>query len=367
MKAIYEELDARKYALSLENCVTNKEYWRVFTSPLVHTSPIHLFLNITCLWNLRYIEVNYGSWFVVKYSLILLLAESILTFLSIKLVSRMVNNPAVTQVLSSLQYMGCSGLVLSWLAFQSMEVLNRKSNALFLLFGLLPIPPFIAPLVVLVFCYLFAARSNGLPNSCGILAGYLLGSGFLSVLSGTYWTVCFLLNILIVTIVSVKPSAIGGAGDRNVLPIANSDVQGDGQRILPVRYYRNAHDGEFLETTLPDDNVHVNNRLGDDASAVRTGSRGNIELTNLSSHGQSPNIDDEESKDEDSLAPLLAENPNERNRDTYSRGSWSRLWAGSGTVNGSNISNSPLANGSASSILSPRVPHRILVNQDDSV
>lgn len=381
VKSIYHEVDIRKYSLSINDCFTNKQYWRIITAPFLHVSFVHLLLDISCIWNLRYVEINYGTWFIVRYSLILCLSETLITYGIMKTFSRFVDNTVLTEILFKLQYHGSSGLVLGWLAFQSVEVMNEKFDALFLLFGLLSIPSSFAPVILIGLYYLCIPRNNGVANSSGMFAGYLLGVGFLRIMDNTYWTICILFNLFAFLLITSKGTAV--PADRNNELSSTSrggttnssapmrDELGTVHEQISLRYYQNARNDEFLESLVPStaDDSH-----GTDSSVeveMRTLSR--RRTTNLNEDMESKIGED--MKEEDSLEPLLSDNSNERNRDTYSSMGWSHVWPFRGTgnnimaMNRSSaipISGSSLASSTGQST-SSHVPHRLLVNEEDNV
>lgn len=352
IKVFYNELDVRKFSVSINDCWVKHQYGRILSSPFLHVSFVHLALDVSCLWNLRYIEANYGTWFMIKYSLILCLAESLMTYCILRAFSKFIANPILSDVLYRLQSFGTSGLVLAWLAFQSVEVMNEASNSIFLLFGFLSIPSSFAPVVLIGFYYLFSPQNNGVPNSSGMFAGYLLGLGFLKVLDSPYWTVCILFNLAIFFMSSRSESGLSAQPS-----LENGSVGGfigeysDALNpTIAVRYYQRSRDAEFLESSAEE----PPNNVGDSAVEMRELSRRprSSEDDIESKHG-------EDGREEDSLEPLLSENSGLRNRDTYSSMEWSSVWP---------FRQSSSTSGAAgNSRRATTVPHRILVNEEDSL
>lgn len=54
------------------------EHWRVLTATVAHESPLHLFFNVSTLWSVRHVERELGSFFVLNYSLVLMIFAKLL-------------------------------------------------------------------------------------------------------------------------------------------------------------------------------------------------------------------------------------------------------------------------------------------------
>lgn len=370
VKVSYKEVDIGKYSLSIVECWDNRQYWRMLTAPFLHTSLIHLMLNISCLWNLRYVEINYGSLFMIKYSIILSLSEFLLWTSIMTSCSKFLESSVLSEMLFRLQYSGTSGLVLAWLAFQSVEVMNQKTNAIFMLFGFLSVPSSIAPVILLGLFYLLTPQNNGVANSSGLLTGYLLGVGFLRIMDSTYWTVCILINVFLFFFITGKAKLVqsslsdGGRSGRQ----AFSDMH----EQIAVIYFQDSRSREYLESVSIAQVDQISRPIS---------SSGEIREVEMNSLAHSSHNDDDleskigdETKEEDSLEPLLSVNSGFRNRDTYSSMGWSHVWpfrvANSMPGNSNGIGSngqpayrniSPHQNGNSN------IPHRLLVNEEDHV
>mmetsp|Transcript_1632 Transcript_1632/g.3357 ORF Transcript_1632/g.3357 Transcript_1632/m.3357 type:complete len:155 (-) Transcript_1632:35-499(-) len=116
------EWDQRLFTASFTDCVQRKQFWRVLLSPLAHTSFPILLLNTTTVWNCRHVEAHHGSPYFLRYSVVLLLSESLVSFSLIYLSTKLApgRSAAVRQVLCNLHTMGSSGLALAWLCFHSL-------------------------------------------------------------------------------------------------------------------------------------------------------------------------------------------------------------------------------------------------------
>lgn len=226
VKVFLQEWDPRHFTLSYSDCVQRKQYWRSLSAPACHSSFILLLFNASSLWNLRHIELQYGALFYLRYTVLLCLTECALTFILIHYTMRLAFTPVVRQTLSNLSTMGTSGLILAWVAFQSINYTPSESGHYFVLLGFVNIHPTIAPLVLVVIYYMFLPHTHALSNLTGLTSGYLLAGGFLQVLPGFYWSVCFLLNVAIAVTVSViyreanaSITTDSGNDEGNILPV----------------------------------------------------------------------------------------------------------------------------------------------------
>lgn len=226
VKIFLQEWDPRHFTLSYADCIQRKQYWRPLSAAFCHSSFILLLFNASSLWSLRHIELRYGTLFYLRYTVLLCLAECALTFLLVHYTVRLSFTPVVRQTLSNLGTMGSSGLILAWVAFQSIVFNPNEAGHYFVLLGFVSIHPTVAPLVLVVIYYMFLPHTHALSNLTGLTSGYLLAGGFLQVLPGFYWSLCFLLNVAIVVTVSViyreasaSIAADSGSEEGNILPV----------------------------------------------------------------------------------------------------------------------------------------------------
>jgi len=71
---------------TLTACIQNNQWYRVFTSPFTHRNVAHIVVNAVALWAcLSRIESVYGSWFVLRYTLLLVVGEAITTLVLVRL------------------------------------------------------------------------------------------------------------------------------------------------------------------------------------------------------------------------------------------------------------------------------------------
>jgi hypothetical protein len=239
-----------------------------------------------------------------------------------------------------------------------------------MLFGFLSVPSSIAPVILLGFFYLLTPQNNGVANSSGLLTGYLLGVGFLRIMDSTYWIVCILVNVFLFFFITGKAKLVqsslsdGGRSGRQ----AFSDMH----EQIAVIYFQDSRSREYLESVSIAQVDQISRPIS---------SSGEIRELEMNSLAHSSHNDDDleskigdETKEEDSLEPLLSVNSGFRNRDTYSSMGWSHVWpfrvANSIPGNSSGIGSngqpasrniSPHQNGNSN------IPHRLLVNEEDHV
>jgi membrane associated rhomboid family serine protease len=211
--------DGKAYAVGYYDCMVRQQWWRVFTAPLCHTSIFHLLLSIVTLWGCRHLEQKLGSWFYFRYSILLAISESLLGIgiihgtLKLNNINRL--QISASHPLAGANSIGLSGILLSWLAYESVS-LTFQADYPFYFLGVIPLPWIFAPMVFIFAAQLFAHRTQGLTNAMGLISGYLLALGLLQILPDIYWSVCFLVDVVLFIILKsaeVQPdgSAVNGA------------------------------------------------------------------------------------------------------------------------------------------------------------
>ena len=264
------------------------ELWRILTAPLFHQSFLHLLMNMTTLWSCRVIEKELGTWFFFRYSILLVVSESMLSFTIIYFTKKIILSrrserdlTGVIHMLESLNSIGSTGLLTAWLAFLSIYSVNIDGGMrLMVLFSFLPMNPILAPIVLIVMYFIFFHRNNLIAIWSSLICGYLLAMGVMQVLSNLYWSLCFVLDISLAVSLSVISHRIqwGPA----LLPVT-SDRYSDSHNITgePIEFIT------VLSIGLPstDESLHTST-----SSVRRVGDR--------SEEGR-------ELEDEDEAAPLL--------------------------------------------------------------
>jgi membrane associated rhomboid family serine protease len=194
--------DGKSYAAGYNECVQRQQWWRTISAPCVHTSFIQLLLNVITLWSCRFLEQKYGSWFYFRYTLVLAIAESLLSVGAIHALFKISQqqrrdlNPQ-SHALANATWHGSAGVILAWLAYQSVSVSITIEYPFYFL-GVFPIPWTFAPLVFMFTTPLFNFRQQvGGTNAAGLFCGYFLALGVLAILPDIYWSVCFILNVCV--------------------------------------------------------------------------------------------------------------------------------------------------------------------------
>ena len=153
VKIFMGEILVSSYQSSYNECIKNRNIYKIFVAPFCHNSHILALFNILIVWDMRVVELSYGSIFYLLYSIILLLFETAFFFFIVKFLSerslQFYIGDAETQThwlaLPSSSY---NGLVLSWLGFLSIDLLERNKTIALYLFSILPIPISFAPIIV---------------------------------------------------------------------------------------------------------------------------------------------------------------------------------------------------------------------------
>jgi membrane associated rhomboid family serine protease len=254
VKVYVEEWDYRDLCLSFSDCIERQHYWRLLTAPATHRSFLHLLLNLMMIWSCKVAEEFYGSWFVLRYSLVMVLAEALLTFALIHYSVKLGRGEIMRHILYNLQSSGCSGVLMGWLAFMSTD--HRARPILFL--GLTPFHPAIAILPSIAANYLFVPMSNVYSNLCGLLSGYFLASGLLQVLPNAYWSACFLFNLLL--LYNTSPESTISSSEST---LQESSVMVEGIAISSSIEAGRGRASLFSSDSGEDGNEDVENRLTD--------------------------------------------------------------------------------------------------------
>jgi membrane associated rhomboid family serine protease len=237
VKLYLQEWDQRFFTASFTDCVQKKQFWRVLLSPLSHNSFFILLLNATTLWNCRRVEQRHGTLFFLRYSVVLLLSESLLSFILIYFSMKLApgRNAAVRQIICNLNTLGASGLALAWLCFDSFNYTDDTSAKDFQLLGMFNFQPSVAPLIMSSIYYLVLPRTHVYAHLSGLLSGYMLSLGFLTFLPGFYWSFCFYLNVALLTAASVfLPREMNAAEARAWMDEANDNfVEVENMEVSP--------------------------------------------------------------------------------------------------------------------------------------
>jgi membrane associated rhomboid family serine protease len=324
----FQEIDIRRFSLSYHDCFKQRQYWRVFTAVVAHSSTLHFLINVNCLWNLRYLEDFYGSFYMFKYTIVLAITEMLLSFGLMAVTIRLSrNNPSLQSLLHSLQSHGCSGIILSWLIYQSIVEAHSPIHPVFFLFGFLNISTSFAPLLMLVVFYVVTGRGNMYSNSSGMVNGYLLSSGLLLFLPSTYWSWCFLVDVFALVAVTSFATAT-----------ATATVTADVSQSLSFRTYQGENHEEFIE--LQYDLDHSEDGGGTGSSSSSGGLAGRGPSTHGGGHFRPRNEYDEEALEpllEDGVEMSVMSSNVDGNGNGRSRGSFGGGGSGGGEEDGDEV------------------------------
>jgi membrane associated rhomboid family serine protease len=244
VKLFHSRIDPILYSFSYNDCLTRQQWWRLFSAPCCHASFLQLIVNVVTLWGMRALETTYGSWFFLRYTLILLIAEALLNISLIHAImlytSAYHNFPPGQHPLRTLPTMGSSGILLSWVTFQLIS--DKKILEPFHFMGFIPIPwdNLLAPLFLIFVSSIIGSKTNAVTNIVCLASGFLLGVGVLKILPDFYWSICFIFdiavflllqsNLLQSALISINQNNFGtGNGDDG------TQVQGGDEDVIEVR------------------------------------------------------------------------------------------------------------------------------------
>ena len=246
-------LDLRPYCHNVNFLFEKKQWWRMFSASAIHESFAHLLFNITALWSYRFIERKHGSLFILKYTLILTIASKVLTTFIVKMVERRTGNVFFQAGYTSL---GFSAEILGWMAFSLIASPNPLGSIIYI-FGILPVPYFIGPALMLIVVRILEPKLNQLVNACGMLAGILLGMGALQILPDIYCTMCFFFNLIVISLWSVYiPQTFVGHGIQGHFEVVDVLAIMDAEEVVAAV---NAY-GDSLES-VGTGNLNMNNDM----------------------------------------------------------------------------------------------------------
>ena len=191
VRLFHSRTDPTLYTYSYADLLTRQQWWKLLTAPFCHASFLALLFNSITLWGIRSIEMTYGSFFFLRYTLLLMIIEGLLTT---AIVHMIVSYSSTQHPFRNISTGGCSGVIISWLAFQQMSRIGM--SAPFYLFGVVPFPWELAPLLVIFITnYPVSSRTVVILNIVSLFTGHALSFGLIAILSDIYWSICFLFNI----------------------------------------------------------------------------------------------------------------------------------------------------------------------------
>lgn len=220
-KTLLGELDLQHYAFSIK-FAQRGQWWRLLTSPFFHHNPFQLLLNVLILWQCRRVEQEQGSWFVLRYTLVLALTEGLCSLFMLHLIAmgiraRMRGNwpgemsmleegefagyaprrtPSLVGIISSQPFgtkpkAGLSGISLAWVSFMMVTTPLQY----FYMLGVFPVQAAFAPVAIILSLLLVEPTHQALSQSAGFVSGLLLALGILQVEPNVYWSACFTVDL----------------------------------------------------------------------------------------------------------------------------------------------------------------------------
>ena len=179
-----------QFAITYHECITKRQIFKLFLSSFSHATFIHLLFDLASLWSIRVLETAYGSYFFLRYTILLILAESLTTLLIVYGISKISRVSEVTLI--NTKFSGSSGVILCWLTYAALDSLTTDSllnDPYFYIFGFIPCIWVFVPMFMAVIIPVMANKNNPIANISGLLTGYLFYIGVLAMLPDTYWTV----------------------------------------------------------------------------------------------------------------------------------------------------------------------------------
>jgi hypothetical protein len=149
---LFERINHTNYAINYQEIMVSKQYYRLLTAWLLHPSPAHYIFMVTSLWSIRSLEWALGTIYFAKYTIILVLFESILVMIILNFINArsrstvgasdvVMNN--VHAALYNVDIFGSTGTLLGWLAYASIPSTMVYYTDYFYFFGIIPIPWYI--------------------------------------------------------------------------------------------------------------------------------------------------------------------------------------------------------------------------------
>jgi hypothetical protein len=193
---------------------------------------------------MRGLERTYGSWFFLRYTLILIIAEALLNISLIHAImsysSAYFNISPAQHPLRTLPTLGSSGILLSWITFQLIS--EKEISEPFFFIGLIPIPwdTLLAPLFLIFVSSIIGSKTNAVTNIVSLASGFLLGVGVLKILPDFYWSICFIFDIAVFLLLqsNLLQSALTSINQSSPDDDNSSDgtqIQGGDEDVVEVR------------------------------------------------------------------------------------------------------------------------------------
>lgn len=287
-KLILHHWEISRFNVTYVECVTKRRLYRVFSSLFCHSSNLHALFDIVTFWNLRIVEKVYGSFFYLKYSILMVIFGTFLVlYLLDWIFKRSYSGDISRNPISSVEIFGSTGLIISWLGFLSIDLVMRKKYLDFYLFGIIPIPISITPIVVLLISQMWSPRSQSLSQSGGLAAGYLLAFRLLKILESDYWTYCFFMDVIIICFwYKIFPVTVPLSNPRP----SNENNEDSGNQILEVANLSSYQYQQNNAEAIGSNENLVNRNNGSVTTADRYSVRGEDSNASRSTMTSSPTV-----------------------------------------------------------------------------
>lgn len=174
------------FAMSLHRFREKQEYWRVFTSPFVHTEWTELAFSCYSIWSIRHLEAFHGFREYLTISLVLLLVSNAM---QVRIIEVLKSYSSMMEHLSRVEWSGYFGILFGWTVVQShLPVLEEESMVRIL--EIIPVPQSLGPFVLFIIVQLVLLKSNVVSNVSGMIAGYLVAMGLFDWVIEPYFAFC---------------------------------------------------------------------------------------------------------------------------------------------------------------------------------
>lgn len=254
VNSLYGVIDNKKYALNYKQIIDHMQYWRPFTSFLCHDTFINTLLSVTSIWSLRSLEYAIGSFFYFRYTVILIIADTLMSLYLVQSCHTISQNSAsefyvtffttVRNVMLSYNSTGATGVILSWLAYASF---STDIPTDFYLLGILPSGWAIAPIFFILASQLLTPTANSFKLLFCLLSGYALRLGMLQILPDAYWSTCFFFNLIVYQLILIFHSSTRDVVNDDSSISSNGDIE-NGINIREVS--ANNTSVELLDVTM---------------------------------------------------------------------------------------------------------------------
>ena len=232
-------------SFSYHDIVEKCQYDRVLTSTFMSGNLVHLIFNVSSLWSGRVIEKAVGNLFFFKYTIVFIFTSSLLLIIFIRLLKWIMTWRGIISNfdhrLASFEDVpvnGATGVIFAWLAYNSLSSGPTHVPILFVC-AIIPARSELAPLMLAIAGQLLLTKPGQFSTSSyfisGALSGYLLLLGILAIFSNTFWTVCLLLDCLLVVGVAHAKRGFGSGSETNLWGLPNyPEVELSGELTEPM-------------------------------------------------------------------------------------------------------------------------------------